>query len=173
MTLPLLLKSLHFILAQSTDFEIKATAKCPGNLTSKMHIASPSDTTSGSSLHYFAHIVKVKFVLIYLLTLLNKACLPTKYSFWGSRCVSSHAPTISLKNSTFHGDFGTYFSALTSVFSEHTSSQASDLPQCLATFSISDTFSAKQIIFANHPKTLFQASNSKPRLKQAKPSRRF
>ena len=33
------------------------------------------------------------------------------------------------KTSTFHGDFGTYFSAWTPVFSEHTSSLASDLPQ--------------------------------------------
>ena len=31
------------------------------------------------------------------------------------------------KNSTFHGDFGKHFSALT-VFPEHTSSLASDLP---------------------------------------------
>ena len=66
------------------------------------------------------------------------------------------------KTSTFHGDFGTYFSALTPVFSEHTSSLASDLPQRLTTFSISDTFSTKQIMFATHAKTLFQASNSKP-----------
>ena len=56
------------------------------------------------------------------------------------------------KTSTFHGDFGTYFSALTPIFSEHTS----------ATFSIWDTFPTKQIIFTNHAKTLFRASNSKP-----------
>ena len=66
------------------------------------------------------------------------------------------------ETSTFHGDFGTYFSALTPVFSEHTSSLASDFPQRLATFSISHPFSTKQIIFASHAKTLFQASNSKP-----------
>ena len=84
------------VLAQSTDYEIKATIDCPGNLTSEMHIASSSDTASGSSLHYFAHIVKVKFVLIHLLTVLTKhACQHN--NFWGSRCVSSHAPTISLK----------------------------------------------------------------------------
>ena len=65
------------------------------------------------------------------------------------------------KSSTFHGDFDTYFSALTQVFSEHTLSLASDLPKWSATFSISDTFSTKQIIFANHAKILFQASNSK------------
>ena len=33
------------------------------------------------------------------------------------------------KTSTFHGDFSTHFSALTPVFSEHTSPLASDLPQ--------------------------------------------
>ena len=81
------------VLAQSTDYEIKATIDCPGNLTSEMHIASPSDT---ASLHYFALIVKVKFVLIHLLTVLTKhACQHN--SFRGSRCVNSHAPIISLK----------------------------------------------------------------------------
>ena len=84
------------VLAQFTDYEIKATIDCPGNLTSEMHIESLSDTASGSSLHYFALIVKVKSVLIHLLTALTKhACQHN--SFWGSRCVSSHAPTISLK----------------------------------------------------------------------------
>ena len=84
------------VLAQSMDYEIKATRDCPGNLTSEMHKASPSDTASGSSLHYFAHIVKVKFVLTHLLTAQTKhACQHN--SFWGSRCVSSHVPIISLK----------------------------------------------------------------------------
>ena len=116
------------ILAQSTDFEIKATIDCPGNLTSEMHIESLSDTASGSSLHYFTHIVKVKFVLIHLLTVLTEhACQHN--SFWGSRCVSSHAPNYFSKTSTFHGDFGTYFSAFTPIFSEHTSSLVSDLPK--------------------------------------------
>ena len=32
------------------------------------------------------------------------------------------------KTSAFHGDFGTYFSALTPVFLEHPSSLTSDLP---------------------------------------------
>ena len=76
--------------------KLKATTDCPGNLTSEMRKASPSDTASGSSLHYFAHIVKVKFVLTHLLTILTKyACQHN--SFWGSRCVSSHVPTVSLK----------------------------------------------------------------------------
>ena len=35
---------------------------------------------------------------------------------------------VSIAN-TFHGDFGTYLSALTPVFSEHASSLASDLPR--------------------------------------------
>ena len=64
--------------------------------------------------------------------------------------------------STFHGDFGTYFSTLAPVFSEHTSSLASYLPNHLTISSISDTFITKQFTFANHAKTLFQASNSKP-----------
>ena len=84
------------VLAQSTDYKIKATIDCPGNLTSGIHIESLSDTVSGSSLHYFAHIVKVKLVLTHLLTVLTKhACQHN--SFWGSRCVNSHGPTISLK----------------------------------------------------------------------------
>ena len=56
------------------------------------------------------------------------------------------------KTSTFQGDFGTYFSALTPVFSEHTSSLASYLPRQLVTLAISDTFSTKPTIFANHTK---------------------
>ena len=66
------------------------------------------------------------------------------------------------KNLNIICNFGTYFSALTPVFSEHTSSLASDLPQWLDIFSISDIFFTKQIIFASHAKTLFQASNSTP-----------
>ena len=65
------------------------------------------------------------------------------------------------KTSTFHGDFGTYFSALTPVFSEHTSSLASDLPKRLVSFSISDTFSSKHVS-DSHAEKLFQASDSKP-----------
>ena len=64
------------------------------------------------------------------------------------------------KTSTFHGDFSTYFSALTSVYSEHTSSLAWP-PKWLATFSISDTFSTENIIFDSHTKTLFQAIENK------------
>ena len=56
------------------------------------------------------------------------------------------------KTSIFHRDFSTYFSAFTPVFSEHTSSLAGGLPQRLTTFSISDTFSTKQITFTNHAK---------------------
>ena len=69
---------------------------CLGSLTPEMLKASPSDTATRSSLHYFVHIVKVRFVLFHLLTVLTKhACQHN--SFWGSRCDSSHAPTISLK----------------------------------------------------------------------------
>ena len=50
---------------------------------------------------------------------------------------------------------------------------ASDLPQWLATFSTSDTFSTKQIIFANHAKTLFQASHSKTQIKTSQTVQTF
>ena len=84
------------ILAQSTDPEIKATTDRLGSLTSEMLIASLSDMATGSSLHHFAHIVHAKSVISHLLTVLtNHACQHN--SFWGSRCVSSHAPTIYLK----------------------------------------------------------------------------
>ena len=76
------------------------------------------------------------------------------------------------KTSTFHGDFGTYFSALTPVFSEHTSSLASDLPWQLVTLAISDTFSTKPP-FSPIILKQTQAINSKRKLKQTKPSRRF
>ena len=110
--------------------KLKATTDWPGNLTSEMRKASPSDTASGSSLHYFAHIVKVKFVLTHILT------VPTKHacqhnSFWGSICVSSHAPTISLKPVPFMAISAPFFSfsASTPVLSEHTLSLASGLPK--------------------------------------------
>ena len=79
------------VLAQSTDYEIKSHYRLPRHLTSEMPKASPSDMATGSSPHYFTHIVKVKFVLTHPLTILTKhACQHN--SFWGSRCDSSHAP---------------------------------------------------------------------------------
>ena len=50
----------------------------------------------GPSCEFLDYHTQVKFVLTHLLTVLIKhACHHN--SFWGSRCVSSHAPTISLK----------------------------------------------------------------------------
>ena len=113
---------------QTSEILPLSTLNCPGNLTSEMHIESLSDTASESSLHYFAHIVKVKFVLIHLLTVLTKhACQHN--SFWGSRCVSSHAPTISLKPVLFTAISAHIFRPSEPVFSEHTSSLVSDLPK--------------------------------------------
>ena len=61
------------------------------NAHAQMPKAFPSDTATGSSLHYFVHIVKDKFVLAHLLTVLTKhACQHN--SFWRSLCDSSHAP---------------------------------------------------------------------------------
>ena len=100
--------------------KLKATTDCLGSLTSEILTASPSDMATRSSLHYFAHIVKVKFVLTHLLTILTKhACQHN--SFWGSRCDSSHAPTISLKPEYFswrfrHLFFGIYTSLLRAHF---------------------------------------------------------
>ena len=88
------------VLAQSTDSEIKVTTDCLSSLTSEMLKASPSHMATRSSLHYFAHIVKVKFVLTHLLTILTKHTCQHN-SFWRSRCDSSHAPTISLKPVVF------------------------------------------------------------------------
>ena len=82
--------------------KLKATTDCLSSLTSEMPKASPSDTATRSSRHYFAHIVKVKFVLTHLLSVLTKHACQHK-SFWGSRCDSSHAPTISLKPVLFTG----------------------------------------------------------------------
>ena len=47
---------------------------------------------------------------------------------FGEADVIAVMPHYFSKTSTFQGDFGTYFSALTPVVSEHTSSLASDLP---------------------------------------------
>ena len=82
--------------------------------------ASPSDMVTESLSHYFAHIVKVKFAHpIHLLTILTEhACHHN--SFWGSRCDSNHAPTISLKPVHFNGDFGIRLkSRHTSLTSDH------------------------------------------------------
>ena len=98
--------------------KLKATTDCPGNLTSELCKASPSDTASGSSPPYFTHIVKVKLVLTHLITVLTKhACQHN--SFWGSRCVSSHAPTISLKPVLFTAISALFFGIDTSLFRAH------------------------------------------------------
>ena len=82
---------------------------------------------------YFAHIVKVKFAHPHLVIILTKhACHHN--SFWGSRCDSNHAPTVSLKLVHFHGDFGTSFWLLTQVSSRHTSSLTSDHPRYFELF---------------------------------------
>ena len=79
-------------LAQSLDLELK----CQHRLILEIPQASPSDTATGSLPLYFAHIVWVKFAHpTHLLTILIMyACHHN--SFWGSRCDSNHAPTISL-----------------------------------------------------------------------------
>ena len=82
---------------------------------------------------YFAHTVKVKFAHPHPLIILTKhACHHS--SFWGSRCNSNHAPTISLKLLHFHGDFGISFQLMTQVLSRHTSSLTFDHPRCFESF---------------------------------------
>ena len=49
-----------------------------------------------SLLPYFAHIVPVKFAHPHLLIIVTEAACHHN-SFWGSRCDSNHAPTISIK----------------------------------------------------------------------------
>ena len=89
--------------------------------------ASPSDMATRSLPPYFAHIVKVKFTHPHLLLILTKyAC--HHYSFWGSRCDSNHAPTISLKLAHFQSDFGISFWSMTQVLSRHTSSPPTSPP---------------------------------------------
>ena len=95
--------------------------RTPDSLILEVHQASP---TQGA---YFAHIVKVKFTHFHLLTILTKhACHHN--SLRGSRCDSSHAPTISLNLVHFQGDFGTSFRLMTQVLSRHVSSLTSDHP---------------------------------------------
>ena len=79
---------------------------------------------------YFAHIVKVKFAHFHLLIILTKyACHHN--SFWGSRCDSNHAPTISLKLIHFHR---TSFWLMTQLSSRHTLSLTSDHPRYFELF---------------------------------------
>ena len=72
-------------------------------------------------------LVWVNFETPHLLTKLTTKHACQHNSFWGSWCVSNHAPTISLKPVLFYGDFGTYFLFrfdLIPVFPRHTSSIA-------------------------------------------------
>ena len=147
-------------MAQSSDIELKANTDCPGSLALEMLQASPSDTVSGSLPHYFNHIVKVKFAHpSYLLTILTEhACHHN--SFWGSRCDSNHAPTISLKPAHFHSDFGIPFGHMTQVLSRHTSSLTSDHPRYFGLFR---TYFLQNLHISASPyqHKPFQASNTK------------
>ena len=68
----------------------------PGRLIPKMPQASLSDIGHKKLTPYFVHIVPVKFAHCHLIIILTEpACHHN--SFWGSRCDSNHAPTISLK----------------------------------------------------------------------------
>ena len=102
-------------------------------MTLEMPQATPSDMATRSLPPYFAHIVKIKFAHPHLLIILRKyACYHN--SFWGSRCYSNHAPTISLKLVHFHGDFSISFQLMTQVLPRYTSSLTSDHPQCFEPF---------------------------------------
>ena len=99
-------------LAQSSDLELKSQHRLSGSLILEMPQASPSDTATGSLPLYFAHMVWVKFAHpIHLLTILTMyACHHN--SFWGSRCDSNHAPTISLKPRTLSQFISPYDTSL-------------------------------------------------------------
>ena len=99
-----------------------------------MSQASPSNIEARSLPHYFADIVNVKFAHpTHLLTILTKhACHYN--SFWGNRCDSNHALTISPKPVHFHGDFGIHFRHTTQVLTRHTSSLTSDHPRYFELF---------------------------------------
>ena len=95
--------------------------------------ASPSDIATRSLPHYFAHIVKVKSAHPRLLIILTKhACHHNR--FWGSRCDSNHACTISLKLVHFHADFDILVRLMTQVLSRHSSSLTSDDPRYFEPF---------------------------------------
>ena len=122
--------------------------------------ASPSDTATRSLPLYFAHIVWVKFAHpTHILTILTKhACHHN--IFWGNRCDSNHAPTISLKLIHFHHDFGNSFRHMTQVLSRHISSLTSDHPRYFELFR--PNFLKILHISANPYKNKsFQAGNTK------------
>ena len=99
-----------------------------------MSQTSPSDMATRSLPPYFTHIVKFKFAHPHPLIILTKHICHHN-SFWGSRCDSNHAPTISLKLVHFHGDFGIPFLLMTHVLSKHTSSlYTSDYPRYFESF---------------------------------------
>ena len=98
-----------------------ANTDCPGRLIPKILATRnlqnlPVILATKNLLLYFAHIVQDKFAHLHLLIIPTD---PTCHhnSFWGSRCDSNHAPSISLKpcisfvaisaipltHNTFHG----------------------------------------------------------------------
>ena len=107
---------------------------------------------------YFTHIVKFKFAHPHPLIILTKHVCHHN-SFWGSRCDSNHAPTISLKLVHFQGDFGIPLRLMTQVLSKHTSSLTSDHPRYFESFR---PYFLWNLISANpFQNNSFQACNSK------------
>ena len=145
-------------LAQSLDSEFKSQHRLSDSLILEMPQTSPSDMATRSLPPYFTHIVKVKFAHSHLLTILTKdACHHN--SFWGSRCHSNHASTISLKPVHFHRDLGNSIRLTTQFLSRHTSSLTSDHPHYLEL--IRPYFLLNLYISANpYQNKPFQACNS-------------
>ena len=125
-----------------------------------MSQASHSDMATSSLPPYFAHIVKVKFAHPHLLIILTKHSCHHN-SFWGSRCDSNHAPTVSLKLVLFHGNFSISFRLMTQFLSRHTSSLTSDRPRYFESFQ--PYFRLTDLHFSANPyqNKPFQACNSK------------
>ena len=143
-------------MAQSSDLELKRQYRLSQQFDSR---ASPSDLATRSLPPYFAHIVKVKFAHPHLLIILTKHASHHN-CFWGSRCDSNYAPTISLKLVHFYGDFGISFRLMIQVLSRYTSSLTSDHPRYCEPFR--PYFLQSLQISANpYQNKPFQACNSK------------
>ena len=121
--------------------------------------ASPSDMATRSLPPLLRSHSQGQICTLHLLIILTKhACHHN--SFWGSRCDSNHAPTISLKLVHFHGDFGISFLLITQVISRHSSSLTSDHPRY---FELSRPYFLLNLQILANPCQIkpFQASNTK------------
>ena len=108
-------------LAQSSDLELIPNTDCPGRLIPEMPQASPSDIGHKELTSLLRPHSPSQICTPHLLVILTEpACHHN--SFWGSRCDSNHAPTISLKPGILSRRFRLFLWHTTHFTTRHISS---------------------------------------------------